>query len=286
MDEINSDQDQELNINKNLQEINQFYSNKVDNIPNEINLKKIPKKYIIGGSIFLILCILVLNLILGLGILVFGFIFPLLWLIYWSFKFYKKASWQRYSYSIASLIIVGILGGLFTFNWFGSNDWNFLPLIYIVIIFGLVIIWSVIIVPLFILYHRIRDKDKSNNINLLNNVDINTQNNYSENVNQPNSNKNSNILISIFLILFVLFILNATVSGLIGTSIWGLVRYYFIGDTYENSYYDNYYSSPEVDPNSGEEYYPEDPNSDIDYYNEEDYSPEVDPDSGVDPYNE
>lgn len=105
--------------------------------------------------------------------------------MYWIFKFYKKVSLQRYNYSIASLIILGVLiFYILLYSWPNdSNVPNFLPLIFIGVIFALLIIWSAIIVPIFILYHHIKDKDK------LNNVYINTQNNYSENVNQPNSNK-------------------------------------------------------------------------------------------------
>jgi hypothetical protein len=214
MGEINSNQEQDLNNNNNLQEINQFYNNNSNNTYTN-NPKEIPTKYIMGGSIFLILC----GLILGYWIYI--LILPLLWLMYWIFKFYKKVSWQRYNYSIASLIILGVLiFYILLYSWPNdSNVPNFLPLIFIGVIFALLIIWSAIIVPIFILYHRIKDKDK------LNNVYINTQNNYSENVNQPNSNKNRNILISIFLILFVLFIFNTIVSVLMGFSIWELLFY-------------------------------------------------------------
>lgn len=214
MGEINSNQEQDLNNNNNLQEINQFYNNNSNNTYTD-NPKEIPTKYIIGGSIFLILC----GLILGYWIYI--LILPLLWLMYWIFKFYKKVSWQRYNYSIASLIILGVLiFYILLYSWPNdSNVPNFLPLIFIGVIFALLIIWSAIIVPIFILYHRIKDKDK------LNNVYINTQNNYSENVNQPNSNKNRNILISIFLILFVLFIFNTIVSVLMGFSLWELLSY-------------------------------------------------------------
>lgn len=211
MGEINSNQEQNLNNSNNLQEVNQFYNNSNNTYTN--SQKKIPTKYIIGASILIILC----GVTFGFSIWTFPFIFPLLWLIYWIFKFYKKVSWKRYSYSIASLIIIGVLGGLLTYNWFGSNMWNFLPVIYTGVIFALLIIWSAIIVPIFILYHRIKNKDK------LNNVDINTQNNYSDNINQLNPNRNINIAISIFLILFLLFIFNSLFSVFLGETLWEVI---------------------------------------------------------------
>jgi membrane protein YdbS with pleckstrin-like domain len=143
--------------------------------------------------------------------------------MYWIFKFYKKVSWQRYNYSAISLIIIGTIAGVPTYNFSGSNMWNFLPLIHLAVTFVLLIIWSVIIVPIFILYHRTKEKDKLNNINLLNNVDINNHNNYSDNINQLTSNKNINLVISIFLILFLLFIFNLLFSVLWGETLWNFI---------------------------------------------------------------
>jgi hypothetical protein len=221
MDEINSNQDQELNSNNNVQEINQFYSNKVDNIvTNEINLKKLPKKYIIGASVFLILFSLVFGIL--------SITLPLLWLIYWSFKFYEKISWQRYNLSFLSLIIVSIIGFYTTFNWYGSNDWNFLPLIYVGVVFILLIIWSIIIVPIFILYHNIRAKNKSNNTDLINNMNTNVQDNESINEKPLNYSKNTNLLITISLILFFIFILNLIISSLFGFSLLTLFTSFFL----------------------------------------------------------
>jgi hypothetical protein len=211
MDEINSNQESDLNNNNNLQDMNQFYNN-LNNNP-----KNFPKKYIIGSSILIILYLVFF------GTWLYIFIFHLLWLMYWIFKFYKKVSWQRYNYSVISLIIIGVIAGIPTYNFSGSNMWNFLPLIHLAVTFVLLIIWSVIIVPIFILYHRTKDKDKLNNINLLKNVDINTHNNYSDNINQLNSNKNINIVISIFLILFLLFIFNLLFSVLWGETLWNFI---------------------------------------------------------------
>jgi len=206
MNEINPSQEQNLNNSNNLQEVNQFYNNSNN------STKIFPTKYIIGASILIIF----LGVDLGINFLTAAFSFPLLWLIYWIFKFYKKVSWQRYNYSLASLIVIGVLGGLLTWNWFGSNDWNILPAIYISVMLALFIIWSAIIVPIFILYHRIKNKDK------LNNVDINTQNNYSDNINQLNHTRHINIAISIFLILFLLFIFNSFSVLSFGFFVYGL----------------------------------------------------------------
>lgn len=60
MGEINSNQEQDLNNNNNLQEINQFYNNNSNNTYTN-NPKEIPTKYIIGASILIILCGLILG---------------------------------------------------------------------------------------------------------------------------------------------------------------------------------------------------------------------------------
>ncbi len=227
MDEINLNQEQP-SVNSNLQEIKDIYSKAPNTTPNQNKIHRYTKNYIVVISLILILYLSLVFISatsnFDVGFLYYIFFMaaatlPLVWFLYWFLTFYKTISWSRYRDSILALFIVTILSFIMTLSPDGNNDWNFLPIIFIGVHIILFLIWSFLIVPIFILYHR--NKKPSLDTSLVKTSDL--DNNISYPVVGHNRLYNKPLII-IFLVLFLVFIANSVMLMFFGFGIWSILE--------------------------------------------------------------
>jgi hypothetical protein len=228
MNEINPNQEQ-LSVNSNLQEIKDIYSEAPNTTPNQNKIHRYTKNYIVVISLILILYLSLVfisatsNFDVGfLHYIVFMAVatLPLVWFLYWFLTFYKTISWSRYRDSILTLFIVAILSSIMTLSPDGDNTWNFGPFIFIGVHIILFLIWSFLIVPIFILYHR--NKKPSFDTSFAKTSDL--DNNISSPVVGHNRLYNKPLII-IFLVLFLFFIADLIMRMFFGFGIWSILKF-------------------------------------------------------------